>query len=136
MDGLSNPPGISFQAKTSAQQPISTPYERYHQKVSNIVGHRWQRYLEEHPAAVGDVTILVLLETSGKVASISVIANHSADDLAALSTRAILESDIPPVPADLVPMLKNGKLKMSFIFNVYDPRKYSPSGQTIQPLQN
>jgi len=70
---------------------------------------------------VGDVTILVKLDTSGKVVATRVIANHSMDDLAELSTRAIMESDLPPVPDDLAPMLRDGKLDITFNFNVYDP---------------
>jgi len=100
---------------------VETPYGRYHHKLSNLIGSRWQLYLQEHPKDVGDVTILVKLDTSGKVVATRVIANHSMDDLAELSTRAIMESDLPPVPDDLAPMLRDGKLDITFNFNVYDP---------------
>jgi hypothetical protein len=100
---------------------VETPFGRYHRKLSNLIGSRWQLYLQEHPKDVGEVTILVLLDTSGKVTATRVIANHSMDDLAELSTRAILESDLPPVPDDLAPMLRDGKLEITFNFNVYDP---------------
>jgi hypothetical protein len=118
------------------QQMIFTPYGRYHQKVSNIVGTRWQRYLQEHPKVVGDVTILVKVDHSGKVVDIQVIANHSMDDLAELSKKAIMESVFPPVPIDLAPMLRDGKLQITFNFNVYDPNKDSPSNQTVRPTKN
>jgi hypothetical protein len=99
---------------------IETPFGRYHHKLFNLIGSRWRLYLEEHPQDVGDVTILVKLDTSGKVASTRVIDKHSIDDLAAISTRAIMESDFPPVPDDLAPMLHDGKLEMTFNFSVYD----------------
>jgi hypothetical protein len=105
---------------------VETPFGKYHRKLSNLIGSRWQLYLQEHPKDVGDVTILVLLDTSGKVAATRVIANHSMDDLADLSTRAIMESDLPPVPDDLAPMLRNGKLEITFNFNVYDPNNEPP----------
>ena len=82
--------------------------------------------LQAHPKDVGDVTILVLLNTNGKVAATRVITNHSMDDLADLSTKAIMESDLPPVPDDLAPMLRNGRLEITFNFNVYDPNTESP----------
>jgi len=104
-----------------AVDAVETPYGRYHHKLSNLIGSRWQLYLQEHPKDVGDVTILVKLDTSGKVVATRVIANHSMDDLAELSTRAIMESDLPPVPDDLAPMLRDGKLDITFNFNVYDP---------------
>ena len=100
---------------------VETPFGRYHRKLSNLIGSRWQLYLQEHPKDVGDVTILVKLDTNGKVTATRVIANHSLDDLAELSTRAIMESDLPPVPDDLAPMLRDGKLEITFNFNVYDP---------------
>jgi hypothetical protein len=105
---------------------IETPFGRYHRKLSNLIGSRWQLYLQEHPKDVGDVTILVKLDTSGKVTATRVITNHSMDDLAELSTRAIMESDLPPVPDDLAPMLRNGQLEITFNFNVYDPNNDSP----------
>jgi hypothetical protein len=105
---------------------IETPFGRYHRKLSNLIGSRWQLYLQEHPKDVGDVTILVKLDTDGKVAATRVITNHSMDDLAELSTRAIMESDLPPVPDDLAPMLRDGKLEITFNFNVYDPNNESP----------
>ena len=105
---------------------IETPFGRYHHKLFNLIGSRWKLYLQQHPKDVGDVTILVMLNPSGKVAATRVMANHSLDDLAALSTRAIMESDLPPVPDDLAPMLRNGKLEVSFNFNVYDASNDSP----------
>jgi hypothetical protein len=104
-----------------AVDAVETPFGRYHRKLSNLIGSRWQLYLQEHPKDVGDVTILVKLDTTGKVTATRVIANHSMDDLAELSTRAIMESDLPPVPDDLAPMLRDGKLDITFNFNVYDP---------------
>jgi hypothetical protein len=116
--GITNPgaPGVDA---------IETPFGRYHRKLSNLIGSRWQLYLQEHPKDVGDVTILVKLDTSGRVAATRVVANHSIDDLAELSTRAIMESDLPPVPDDLAPMLRDGKLEITFNFNVYDPNNDS-----------
>jgi len=111
------PPGVDA---------IETPFGRYHRKLSNLIGSRWKLYLQEHPKDVGDVTILVKIDTNGKVASTRVLANHALDDLAELSTRAIMESDLPPVPDDLAPMLRNGKLEISFNFNVYDASNDSP----------
>jgi hypothetical protein len=75
---------------------------------------------------VGEVTIVVKLDPSGHVTATKVVQNHSLDDLAELSTRAIMESDLPPVPDDLAPMLRDGKLEISFNFNVYDATNDSP----------
>ena len=105
---------------------VETPFGRYHRKLSNLIGSRWKLYLQEHPKDVGDVTILVKLNTNGKVTSTRVVSNHSLDDLGELSTRAIMESDLPPVPDDLAPMLRDGKLEISFNFNVYDASNDSP----------
>jgi len=120
IDGGINTPGAP------GVDAVETPFGRYHRKLSNLIGSRWKLYLQEHPKDVGEVTILVKLDPSGKVAATRVLSNHSLDDLAELSTRAITESDLPPVPDDLAPMLRNGKLEISFNFNVYDASNDSP----------
>jgi hypothetical protein len=100
---------------------VQTPLGRYHDKLFNLIGSRWRLYIREHPQGeVGDLTIKVTLDSSGKVLSTHIYDNHSVGDLAAISTRAIVESDFPPVPDDLAPMLRDGKLEMSFSFSVYD----------------
>jgi len=104
-----------------AVDAMETPFGRYHRKLSNLIGSRWQLYFQEHPKDVGEVQIMVTLNLSGKVARTDVIANHSMDGLAELSTKAIVESDFPPVPDDLAPMLRDGKLEIEFTFSVYDP---------------
>jgi hypothetical protein len=108
---------------------VETPFGRYHRKLSNLIGSRWKLYLEEHPKDIGDVTIHVKLNTGGKVVATRVVANHSLDDLADLSIRAIRESDLPPVPDDLAPMLRDGKLEIDFNFNVYDPSNNDSPGR-------
>jgi hypothetical protein len=120
IDGGINTPG------EPAVDAVQTPFGIYHRKLSNLIGSRWQLYIQQHPKDVGDVTILVLLNTDGKVAATRVIANHSMDDLADLSTKAIMESDLPPVPDDLAPMLRDGKLEITFNFTIYDPSNESP----------
>jgi hypothetical protein len=118
--------GSITEAGPEGVDAVETPYGRYRHKLSNLIGSRWHLYIQEHPKDVGDVTILVQLNTSGKVAATRVIANHAIDDLADLSTRAIMESDLPPVPDDLAPMLRNGKLEITFNFSLYDPGNDSP----------
>jgi hypothetical protein len=107
------PPGVDAE---------ETPFGRYHHKLYELIGSRWRLYLQEHPNVdVGDVTILVTLAPSGKVARTRVLDNHALDELADISTKAILDSDLPPVPGDLAPMLRDGKLEVTFSFGVYDP---------------
>jgi hypothetical protein len=99
---------------------VETPYGRYHRQLSQIIGSRWNAYVAEHPHDVGEVTILMAIDPSGKVKSARVVSNQSLDGLAEVSTRAILDSDLPPVPDDLAPMLRNGKLEITFQFSIYD----------------
>jgi hypothetical protein len=117
--GITNPGGPGVDA-------IETPFGRYHHKLYNLIGSRWKLYLQEHPTDVGDVTILVTLKPNGKVAATRVTANNALDDLADISTKAIMDSELPPVPDDLAPMLRDGKLEVSFSFSVYDPSHDSP----------
>jgi outer membrane biosynthesis protein TonB len=105
---------------------VETPFGRYHRKLSNLIRSRWLLYMQEHPKDVGDVAILVKIDPSGKVSSTRVINNDALDDLAELSIRAIMDSNLPPVPDDLAPMLKDGKLEIPFYFDVYDSTNDSP----------
>ena len=105
-----------------------TPYGRYYRKIKVIIGSRWQLYQSEHLLDVGRVTVVATINTEGKVVSTRVLDRQSSDDLAGMSTRAILESHLPPLPDDLAPMLKNGKLEVTFTFEIYDP-DHDPSGR-------
>jgi hypothetical protein len=111
-----------------AVDAVETPYGRYEARLMNLIGSRWDLYNEEHPKDVGDVTIRVMLYPNGRVASTRVVANNSIDDLADLSTRAIMESTLPPVPDDLAPMLHDGKLEVNLTFAIYDSTN-DPSGR-------
>jgi outer membrane biosynthesis protein TonB len=105
---------------------VESPYGRYHRTINNIIGSRWNLYMQETPKDVGEVVIKVRINPNGTVSSTEVVDNHSNDGLADLSVRSIMDSKFPPVPVELA--LSNGKFEINFTFTVYDP-KYDPSGR-------
>jgi len=100
---------------------VETPYGRYQHKIENLVGSRWVLYIQEHPTNVGKVRILFKIRPNGTVDSARVLTKDAPLDLAQVSTKAIEDSQLPPVPDDLVPTLRDGKLEVTFDFTYYDP---------------
>ena len=114
--GITSPGGPGVDAEES-------PLAAYKHKVQNIIGSRWNLYVAEHPQDVGEVKILFKLDRDGRVVFTRVTENLASDDLAGISTKAILDSQLPPVPDDLAPMLKDGKLEVPFTFKIYSAQQ-------------
>ena len=101
------------------------PFGKYHRQIGTLIGSRWNYYVKSQPdlIAVGEVTILMKISPSGRVTQTRVVSNDANDGLAALSIKAIMDCKLPPLPDDLAPMLRDGKLEIPYTFTVYDPNQ-------------
>ena len=97
-----------------------TPYGRYHQTISAIVGKAWEVAVaaQNPPIPKGSVKILVKLDPTGKVAGTKVLSTGN-DHLAMVGLAILTVTTLPPVPHDLAPMIRNGTLSIVFQFSVY-----------------
>lgn len=102
---------------------IQTPRGKYEALMHNMVGSRWNQYVREKGGLIsaGEVIVSFKIDENGVTGDVKVISNTANSELANITIRAILESKLPPVPEELEPMLRNGRLEItSARFNCYD----------------
>jgi outer membrane biosynthesis protein TonB len=86
----------------------STPLERYYRRVTQAVEKKWHFYLEMQMEGVtyGRVKVDFYVNKKGKVEDPLVVDDKDSYRALTLSTlRAIKDAEIPPMPADLIPLL-------------------------------
>jgi TonB family protein len=115
--------GIQNRGKAGVDA-VATPFGKYRNAVKNSIGSRWNHYVRENASlvtSVGEVVVSFKIDQNGKVEDVKIISNSANDGLANITIRAILESKLPPIPDELTPMLKNGRLEISSVsFYCYD----------------
>ena len=108
-----------YQPPNISDNRIETAFGRYHRTLSSIIGRAWNAAInsQKPPIPKGSITILASLDPSGKVVSTKVLSPGN-DQLATVSLTIIMITPLPPVPTNLAPMLRNGKLPVAFTFSI------------------
>jgi outer membrane biosynthesis protein TonB len=98
---------------------IGTPKGRFEKAVQDAVGSRWYYYVRERGDLIniGTVEIRFYVRPDGKVEGVHVIRNSSNETLASTSLQSIIEADIPPMPAELAPLLTEDRMEFTMSFN-------------------
>jgi TonB family protein len=98
---------------------IGTPKGRFEKAVQDAVGSRWYYYVRERGDLIniGTVEIRFYVRPDGKVEDVRVIRNSSNETLASTSLQSIIEADIPPMPAELAPLLTEDRMEFTMSFN-------------------
>ena len=88
--------------------------------LSDAIGSRWYFYVNEQMGllTMGTVDLRFIVTASGKAQKVQVVRNSSNESFAACSVRAVVEAEIPPIPAELVPMLENGRIEIDYSFTI------------------
>lgn len=107
----------------SSVASAATPMGRYRELVINTIGRRWNAYIGKRNdlASTGSVTIQFLIGMDGKARGTKVVASTANEAFASLSLQAILDSKMPPMPADAVPNETGGQLPVELTFEFVDP---------------
>ncbi|HEX7195105.1 MAG TPA: energy transducer TonB [Chthoniobacterales bacterium] len=98
---------------------MGTPKGRFEKAVQDAVGSRWYYYVRERGDLIniGTVEIRFYVRPDGKVENVHVIRNSSNETLASTSLQSIIEADIPPMPAELAPLLTEDRMEFMMSFN-------------------
>jgi outer membrane biosynthesis protein TonB len=98
---------------------IGTPKGRFEKAVQDAVGSRWYYYVRERGDLIniGTVEIRFYVRPDGKVEDVHVVRNSSNETLASTSLQSIIEADIPPMPAELAPLLTADRMEFMMSFN-------------------
>ncbi len=98
---------------------IGTPKGRFEKAVQDAVGSRWYYYVRERGDLIniGTVEIRFYVRPDGKVEDVHVVRNSSNETLASTSLQSIIEANIPPMPAELAPLLTEDRMEFMMSFN-------------------
>lgn len=99
---------------------LGTPLGRYKKALSDAVGSRWYFHVRNQISllSIGTVVIRFQVLPDGRVTGVRVLRNSSNESFAAVSTRAILEADIPSIPPEVAEVLEGGRLEVDYTFTI------------------
>ena len=131
--GLPKKPGYQEQTRQSkmegsinnrgkpAVQALGTPLGKYIKTVEDSIGMLWYYRVEEKMDVLGtgDVKLHFFVARDGKATQVRVSKGNPNSALASISTGAIMDADIPPIPPDVAATLPAGQLEADLEFNMY-----------------
>lgn len=111
---------ISNRGRRSSVDAVSTPLGRYKKMLSDAIGSRWYYYVNDQMGllTMGTVELRFIVTKDGKAKKVQVVRNSSNESFASCSVRAVVEAEIPPIPAELIPMLDNGQIEIEYSFTI------------------
>ncbi len=98
----------SNRGKEISVDAANTPLGRYYRQVTGEVEKKWHVYLKLRRAGVnaGYLQLVFYVNKKGKVEGLKVINDkESTPLLAEITLQAIKDAEIPPMPADVIPLL-------------------------------
>jgi hypothetical protein len=106
---------ISNRGET-AVDAAETPVGRYMRQVTGAVEKKWHFLRRRNADAVtyGSLRLKFFVRADGRVAPPTVLSDRAEADVRMLdfTLRAIMEAEIPPIPADLLPLLDGERLEV------------------------
>lgn len=98
----------------------ATPLGRYKKMLSDAIGSRWYYYVNESMSLLtpGTLKLSFVVRADGKVEKVRVLSNSSNESFASCSVGAIMEAEIPPIPAELIPMLEGNRIEIEYSFTI------------------
>ena len=115
----------SNRGKEVSVDAANTPLGRYYRQVTGEVEKKWHVYLKLRRAGVtaGYLQLVFYVNKKGKVEGLKVINDkESTPLLAEITLQAIKDAEIPPMPADVIPLLPvedRERLKIQYDALVY-----------------
>lgn len=107
----------------NAVDAAGTPRGLYTRQVTGAVEKKWHRYvrLARDSVTFGRVRFRFYVDQRGKPQDLRILSDARDADprMREITLRAILDADIPPMPAELIPELEDGRLKIEYEAIVY-----------------
>ena len=94
---------------------------RYKKQVTQAVEKVWHRYREKNAQWVtyGTLTVKFRVDKDGEPRNLKLVRNNSNAAMAEFTLRAVLDADIPEMPADVALLLGNRGLEISYDVIIY-----------------
>lgn len=107
----------------NAVDAAATPRGIYMKKVTGAVEQKWHRYvrLARDSVTFGRVRFRFYVDRRGTPQDLRILSDAREADprMREMTLRAILDADIPPIPAELIPELEDGRIKIEYEAIVY-----------------
>lgn len=101
----------------------ATPLGIYMRKVTGAVEKKWHLYvrLGKDSVTFGRVRFRFYVDRKGTPQDLKILSDARDADprMRELTLRAILDAQIPPIPADLLPTLDDGRVKIEYEAIIY-----------------
>jgi hypothetical protein len=112
---------LSNRAEKPGLDMASSPLGRYRRIVTDAIGQRWYFYVQQNMdlIPVGTVHIKLEINEQGHAEDIKILSNTSSGAFGDFTVQSISEAELPPLPPDLAPKLKDGRLEFEFTFTIY-----------------
>jgi hypothetical protein len=105
---------------------VATPIGRYRKAVIDAIGARWYYYTNAKLdlISIGTAQVQAEVDAEGKLVNLKLVSNTANEAFANICLQSFQEAQIPPIPADLVQTLPDGRLLVEISFNMTPPRTY------------
>ena len=100
---------------------VKTPLGVYKKQISEAIGSRWHYYIKKRNdlVTVGLARVTFFVTKDGHIQDVRVIDNSSNDIFAFACKQSILEAELPPAPPEAFTAMKDGRMEITFTFNLY-----------------
>ncbi|RBP39652.1 TonB-like protein [Roseimicrobium gellanilyticum] len=107
---------ISNVGDEDAVAAAATPAGRYKRIVTSAIEKKWHQYRIQRMDAVepGHMSLRFYVNKKGKIEDLKILEEKASPLFEDFTIEAILKAEIPPLPADLVPMLDKERLEMTY----------------------
>ncbi|MEM8953262.1 MAG: hypothetical protein AAGD22_03835 [Verrucomicrobiota bacterium] len=112
---------LSNTGKSASVLAEETPLGRYKQAVSAAIGRLWHRYRQDNMDFVvfGSLKLEFKIDPNGTPRELRVTDNDANEIMANFSMRAVMDADIPPMPEEIIGILDNGMLDVTYDVIIY-----------------
>ena len=112
VDNIGNTPSFNVEASVLG---------KYKKLVTQAVERQWHRYRQQHAEFVtyGTLKVKFRVDKEGTPRSLKIVKNEANAVMADFTLRAVLDADIPAMPADVASMLGSSGLEITYDVIVY-----------------
>lgn len=105
----------------AAVDAVRTPLAVYKKQISEAIGSRWLYYVKQRMdvVTIGIVQVSFFVTKEGRVQDVQVLNNTSNESFAQLCQQSVLEAEFAPAPPETFDAMKDGRLEITFTFNLY-----------------
>ena len=121
-DRMSKAEGSISREGENAVDAVATPRGLYESKIKSAIEQKWQALVKASTnVGTGHVHFRFYVDKRGVPQDLTILSDARDADPAMreLTLRAILDSAIPPIPADLLTTLEDGRLKAEYKATLY-----------------